>query len=117
MRCNLWQTFEEADYRTRRSELEGKLAELPPPADSNALAFDRAASDLVPLAETLRHAEPEHQGRLIRHIVERVTVAAGEVTEVLVRMEARPFFADMAMAPPERFELPTQALGRPRSIH
>jgi len=68
----LWQTIEEGDYRAKRAELEGKLAELPPPADSNVLAFDRAASELVPLAESLRHAEPEHQGRLVRHIVERV---------------------------------------------
>ncbi len=113
----MWQTIEEPEYRAKRAELEGKLSELPPPSDSNIVAFDRAASELVPLAETLRHAAPEHQARLIAHIVERVTVAAGEVAEVRVRMEARPFFADMAMAPPERFELPTQALGRPRSIH
>ncbi len=38
----LWQTIEEGDYRAKRFDLEGKLAELPPPADSNVLAFDRA---------------------------------------------------------------------------
>jgi len=69
----LWQTIEEGDYRAKRAELEGKLAELPPPADSNALAFDRAASDLVPLAGTLLHGRtrapspPDPPYRRARH--------------------------------------------------
>ena len=49
------------------------------------------------------------------HIVERVTLSDGNVSAVLVRPEAGPFYIS-AEAPPERFELPTQALGRPRSI-
>lgn len=53
------------------------------------------------MATILRETTPEHQTRLMQHIVERVTVTAGSVSEITVRMEARPFFADMAMAPPE----------------
>ena len=58
---------------------------------------------------------------IIRHIVERVVVEGGRVVGILVRDEARPFFDEMgdrmAMAPPDGLEPPTQALGRPRSIH
>ena len=44
----------------------------------------------------------------------------GKVTKIELRPAALPFYAaddDLLTAPPERFELPTQALGRPRSIH
>ena len=73
------------------------------------------------MSATLQGSTPEHQARLIRHIVERVVIADGQVVDVIVRLEARPFFADMrermAMAPPDGLEPPTQALGRPRSVH
>lgn len=58
---------------------------------------------------------------LSQHIVERVVIEHGRVRDVVVRMEARPFFEEMrdrvAGAPPDGLEPPTQALGRPRSVH
>jgi DNA invertase Pin-like site-specific DNA recombinase len=112
----VWGHLEEADYRAQRREIEGKLSELPPPADSNLIAFDQAAERLLPIGTILRETTPEHQGALIRHIVESVTLADGTDPSITLRPEARPFYS-AAVAPPERFELPTQALGRPRSIH
>ncbi len=66
---------------------------------------DLAAARLLPLGDVLKQSLPEHQVALIRHIVERVVIEAGEVRDIEPRMEARPFFAamrdGMAMAPPE----------------
>lgn len=76
-------------------------AELPPPADSNIIAFDRAEDELLPIATIIRETTPEHQTALIRHIVERVTVTDGEVTGIELRPEARPFDASLVMAPPD----------------
>ena len=50
----VWQEIDEADYRTQRRRLESQLAELPLPADSNLLAFDRAAATLLPFANIIR---------------------------------------------------------------
>ena len=73
------------------------------------------------MGRIIRDATPEHAQAIIRHIVERVTIEAGEVIGIAVRMEARPFFGDygtaVVMAPPDGLEPPTQALGRPRSVH
>jgi hypothetical protein len=73
------------------------------------------------MARIIRDADPEDQQAIIRHIVDRVTIEAGQVVGITVRLEARPFFDDlgdrMAMAPPDGLEPPTQALGRPRSVH
>jgi hypothetical protein len=117
----MWGELDETEYRPQRRALEAQLAELPAPADSNVLAFDRASRTLLPMAEIIREATPEHAQGIIRHIVERVTVEARDVVGITVRLEARPFFADlgerMAMAPPDGLEPPTQALGRPRSVH
>ena len=76
---------------------------------------------LLPMAQIIRDAPPEQAQSIIRHIVERVTIEGGQVAGINVRLEARPFFEDlgdrMAMAPPDGLEPPTQALGRPRSVH
>ena len=117
----VWGELEEADYRPQRRLLEAQLAELQAPADSNILAFDRAPTTLLHMGRILQDATPEHAEALLRHIVERVTIEAGKVVGIAVRMEARPFFGDygtaVVMAPPDGLEPPTQALGRPRSVH
>ncbi len=55
--------------------------------------------------------KPEHQQAIIRHIVERVTIADGRVVNVKVRPEARPFFDDyptaVVMAPPDGLKPPS----------
>jgi site-specific DNA recombinase len=96
-----WQEIDEPEYRTERAKLQAQLAELPPPMDSNVLAFDRTGEQLLPIATIIRETTPEHQAALIKHIVERVTVTDGAVTGIELRPEARPFYAGLVMAPPD----------------
>jgi site-specific DNA recombinase len=115
-----WQEIEEVDYHRERIQLRKRLAELPAPVDENVIAFDRAASLLRPMGEIIEKADPERQRAILRHVLERVEIAAGEVAGITVRLEARPFFEDwpaaVVVVPLEGIEPPTQALGRPRSI-
>jgi DNA invertase Pin-like site-specific DNA recombinase len=116
-----WGDIERPEYRAEMDRLKAQLAELPSPVDANVIAFDKAAATLLPFADVILGTTPEHQRAIIRHIVERVVIEAGEVRDIEPRLEARPFFAamrsGMAVAPPEGFEPPTPALGRRRSIH
>jgi hypothetical protein len=81
-------------YRVERRRLEALLAELPLAADSNLLAFDRAASTLLPFASIIEGTTAAHQRAIVTHTVERVTIGDRAVTDVDMRPEARPFFAD-----------------------
>ena len=46
----MWQTVSTCgEYQHQRAELTTKLAEMPPPVESNLLAFDSAASRLLPM--------------------------------------------------------------------
>ena len=112
-----WQEIEEAEYREERPKLQAQLAELPPPADSNMVAFDQTGDRLLPIATIIRETTPEHQSALARHIVDRVTVADGKVSAIELRPEARPFYTGLVMVPPDGFEPPTRTLGECRSIH
>jgi DNA invertase Pin-like site-specific DNA recombinase len=89
-----WQEIEEPEYHAQRRKLEAVLAELPLAVDANVLAFDRAASTLLPFADIIQGTTPAHQRAIIAHIVERVTIDERAVTDLEVRLEARPFFAD-----------------------
>ena len=117
----VWGELEEADYRAQRRVLDARRAELPAPVDSNVIAFDRAAATFLPMATVIRDATLEHQHAIVRHVVESVAIVGGEVVGITMRAEARPFFADygtaVVEAPPDGLEPPTQALGRPRSVH
>ena len=98
----MWQEIDEAQYHTERRRLEAQVGELPPPADSNVIAFDRTAEQLLPIAQIIRETTSEHQGALVRHIVETVTVKGGEVVNVCLRTEARPFYAEFGNGAPGR---------------
>ena len=54
-------------------------------------------------------------------MAEPVVIEGRDIEELGVRLETRPSFAEiengMAVAPPDGLEPPTQALGRPRSVH
>lgn len=94
-----WQELAEVDYHRERLQLRRRLAELPPALEENLIAFDAAALAFRPMGEILAHADPEHQRSILRHILERVDVAAGEVVGITVRLEARPFFEDWPPSP------------------
>ena len=102
-----WQEIEEREYREERAKLQAQLAELPPPADSNVVAFDRTSEHLLPIATIIRETTPEHPTALIKHIVERVTITDGEVTDIgLLSEGGRQLFDDypaaaVVMAPPD----------------
>ncbi len=65
-------------------------------------------------------ATPDQLKALVRMLAGRITIAERAVASVQVVPAALPFFAaqpTLLMAPPDGLEPPTQALGRPRSIH
>jgi len=53
-------------------------------ADSNLIAFDRAATTLLPMGQSIRDASPERARAIIRDIVER-PIEGGEVVGIAVR--------------------------------
>jgi hypothetical protein len=91
-----WQEIDETEYKAQRREVEQQIASLPLPVESNVIAFDRAATELLPFAEVIRETTAEHQRAIVGHIVEKVTITDREVTDIVVRLEARPFFSDLA---------------------
>jgi hypothetical protein len=106
----VWGELDETEHRSQRRDLESRLAVLPPPSASYTTAFDRAATTLLPMADTTRNAMPEHQCAIIRHVVEKAVIADGEVIALYVRAEAKPlvddFPAAVVMAPPDGLERP-----------
>jgi hypothetical protein len=101
------------------------LAALPSP-DDKLILFDRYRAGVRGFAETLEAGNDEDRGRFVATLVERVEAADREVVRVVWTPEARPFVRAAAeaearalwgVAPPDGLEPPTQALGRPRSVH
>jgi hypothetical protein len=87
--------------------------------------FDRYRSEVRSFAETIDAASPEKLRELVALLVDRVATADRAVMRVIWTGPARPFFLAAAaeaediagVAPPDGLEPPTQALGRPRSVH
>jgi hypothetical protein len=65
------------------------------PVESNGIALDRAATELLSFAEVVRETTPEHQRAIVNHILEKVTITDRQVTDIAVRLKARPFFSDL----------------------
>jgi hypothetical protein len=93
-----WQEIGEAEYRAERKKLEAMLVELPLPAESNLVAFDRASQHYQEIGAILEDTTREHRRQIILAIVERVQATEGGVSEIRMRPEARPFFADYVAA-------------------
>jgi hypothetical protein len=73
------------------------LIDLPLPAESKLVGFDRAAALYQEIGAILSDTTPAHQHRIILTIVERVQATEGGVSEIRVRPEARPFFGDLVV--------------------
>lgn len=58
-----WGDIDEAAYRVDLDALKAQLAELPSPVDSNVIAFDLAATTLLPLGALIRRTSPEPKPR------------------------------------------------------
>jgi hypothetical protein len=109
---------DEHEYRKKMDETRAQLALVP--ESDRIVAFDQVAAIVSSLPGAIDAASPARLKELIQMIVSRVTTSGRSVTQIEYVAAALPFFGpvpnDLLMAPPERFELPTQALGRPRSI-
>ena len=91
-----------------------------PPESDKVVAFDDAARIVASLDAAIREATLDQLKELIRLLVSRVTTADRAIASIEIVPAARPFFAPLPTlltAPPDGLEPPTQALGRPRSIH
>jgi hypothetical protein len=80
---------------------------------------DRAAEHYQEIGAIPEDTTPEHQHRIVLAIIERVQATEGGVSEIRVRPEARPFFADLGAdaAPDEEEAAQHEAVGcwRPRT--
>jgi hypothetical protein len=70
----VWQTIDVDEYQRQRTEILSRLAEMPPPVESNLIALDRAASTLLPMGKAIRETSLEHQQAIVRHIAERAEI-------------------------------------------
>ena len=113
-----WGDIEAADYRAKMQETRAELALLPEP--EKIITFDAVARIVESLRLAISTAAPDQLKELIGLLVERVRVSADGTYAIELVPAARPFFAPretLLQAPPDGLEPPTQALGRPRSIH
>ena len=112
-----WGDIEEPEYRAKLVDTRSQLALLPE-ADK-VIAFDDAARLVESLEVAIGAASPEQLKALIRMLVVRVTTNDHDLESIEIVPSALPFFAQPTLlrAPPDGLEPPTQALGRPRSVH
>ncbi|MFN2483343.1 MAG: recombinase family protein [Candidatus Limnocylindria bacterium] len=95
-------TIDAATFRAKWSELEGQLAELPPAADSNVIAFDRAAARLLPDGTHPPRDDARPPGRADRSHRAACGHRRRPSVSIEVRPEARPFFASLEDKRPRR---------------
>jgi hypothetical protein len=110
-----WGDIGDEDYRAKRRETELLLANVP---DADKLVvFDKHRTVIETMAENLDRATPAQKAELVRLLAERIVARGRTVAAVDIKWAGpvRPFFA--VGAPPDGLEPPTQALGRPRSVH
>ncbi len=112
-----WGDIEAPEYRAKMQATQAELALLPEP--DKVLTFDAVAAVVESLRTAIGGASPEQLRELIGMLVERIRVTEDGEYEIEPVPAARPFFArgSLLLAPPDGLEPPTQALGRPRSIH
>jgi hypothetical protein len=108
-----WGDLSEPDYRREQLATRDLLAAIPD--ESRVVAFDRNRRVIESMAENVEAATLLQRQELARLLIERVEVRHHEVESVVWTGPTRPFFA--VGAPPDGLEPPTQALGRPRSVH
>ncbi len=72
---------------------------------------------MVNVAENVAAATPEQLGDVVPLLAECAETRDRGLGAVTWTRSAGPFFPSVRVAPPDGLEPPTQALGRPRSIH
>ena len=107
------------------AEVRAALAAIPRPDHKLVVFVDyrRRAEEMRLFAEMVDAASGDKLQGLVPWLITRVETAEKPVVRIVPTEPARPFFAwpeqdDCAgLAPPDGLEPPTQALGRPRSVH
>jgi hypothetical protein len=94
-----WGDLTEAEYRRQKAEVERDLAMLPD--DDKLVLFDRHRRLMVSMAENVAAATPEQLRELILMLVERAETKDRGLGAVKWTGPARPFFAVVAVAPPD----------------
>ncbi len=90
------------------------------PEPEKVITFDAVAGVVASLRQAIAAATSEQLKSLIGMLPTRVKVTADGRYEIEPVPSAQPFFApreSLLLAPPDGLEPPTQALGRPRSVH
>ena len=90
------------------------------PESDRIVTFDAVAAVVESLRGAIDSASPVRLRELIGMLVKRIKVTKDGEYEIEPVPAARPFFAaanSLLLAPPDGLEPPTQALGRPRSVH
>ncbi len=114
-----WGDLSDAEYRKGRAAVEAALSAIPGD-DDKLVVFNKHRRVVVSLGDTLAVATPEEVQPIVALLVDRVETRYRRVVRVVWTGAARPFFsadAALLMVPPDGLEPPTQALGRPRSVH
>jgi hypothetical protein len=104
------------EYLAAKRESETMLAAVP---DSDKLVmFDRHRKVLESMAANLDRATTAQRQELVARLAIRIVARGRSVDPADIEWAGpvRPFFM-LLEAPPDGFEPPTPALGRPRSIH
>lgn len=93
------------------------IADLP--TGDRVVLLDAHRRVVEDIAANLERTTPERRADLARLLLERVEATGRQVTPegITWTPPARPLLRACCRAPPDGFEPPTQALGRPRSIH
>ena len=113
-----WGDIADAEYRAKMIETRDQLALLPEP--EKVITFDAVAGVVASLSQAIATATEEQLKALVGILLTRVRVTDDGGYEIEPVPAARPFFApqgSLLLVPPDGLEPPTQALGRPRSVH
>jgi hypothetical protein len=90
------------------------------PEPEKVVTFDDVAGIVASLSQAITVATTEQLEALVGMLLTRMKVTVDGRYEIEPVPSAQPFFAtreSLLRAPPDGLEPPTQALGRPRSVH
>ncbi len=112
-----WGHIDDAEYTKKTRETNTMLATMP--SADRMVSFDQHRDVIETMAANIDAASgaqlTEAVARITDHIVARGRTVTGD--DITWNGAFLPFFEPVVGAPPDGFEPPTQALGRPRSIH
>ena len=111
-----WGDITDDEYFAAKRQVAAMLAEVP--AIDKLVLFDQHRRVLTTMVANVEAASPPLRAELARRLIRRIVARGRKVSvqDIEWAGPVKPFFLPLE-APPDGFEPPTQALGRPRSIH